>query len=259
MNIRLLKTGKQSAAMNMGIDEAVLEAIASGAYEPTLRLYGWTPSAVSIGYFQSLEDELDLAACDKHGVDYVRRATGGGAVFHDAEITYSMHVPLSYSLIPSDILESYRVISNGIIFGLKKIGLEAQFVPLNDIVLKNPNNGLMQKISGNAQTRRDGIVLQHGTILLKVDVDKMFELLKVPDEKMKGKMIETIKERVTSVSDVLGREATFEEMHEVIIGGFEEAFPACTFMPGDLSEAEKIRANDLAKTKYGSEEWNKKR
>src|SRR3989338_4808477 len=135
MNFRLLKPGPLPAAMNMAIDEAVLEHVAGGKSDPTLRLYGWSPSAVSIGYFQSLEEELDILTCQKFGVAYVRRVTGGGAVLHDAEITYSIHIPIALGIVPNGILESYRKISDGIILGLKHLGLETQFVPLNDLVL----------------------------------------------------------------------------------------------------------------------------
>ncbi len=254
--------------MNMAIDESVLDHVASGNSQPTLRLYGWNPPAVSIGYFQSLEDELDLSACERFGVNYVRRVTGGGAVFHDKEITYSIHIPMSLGLVPTDILESYRAVSNGVIFGLRDFGLDVQFVPLNDLIL----NG--KKISGNAQTRKKGVILQHGTILLEVDVDKMFELLKVPDEKMKGKMIETIKERVTSVSAVLlerhaGVDSTengatdfenlFNKTYDALKNGFCQAFPGVEFVDGGLSESEKSLAEKLAVEKYGSDEWNRKR
>lgn len=257
MQFRLLNTGFQSAATNMAIDEAVLTHIARGDSLPTLRFYGWTPPAISIGYFQSLEEEVDMSACLKLGVDYVRRITGGGAVLHEDEITYSVHIPESAGLVPSGILESYGKICGGILKGLAHFGLAAQFVPLNDIVLAV--DGGLKKISGNAQTRKNGIVLQHGTILLKVDVDKMFSLLKVPSEKLKGKLIEDVKQRVTSVSLALGREVKFEEALGALQKGFAEEFSNIEFVPGALHESEKTLAEELQKEKYGSADWNKKR
>lgn len=257
MQFRLLNTGFQSAATNMAIDEAVLTHIARGDSLPTLRFYGWTPPAISIGYFQSLEEEVDMSACLKLGVDYVRRITGGGAVLHEDEITYSVHIPESAGLVPSGILESYGKICGGILKGLAHFGLAAQFVPLNDIVLAV--DGGLKKISGNAQTRKNGIVLQHGTILLKVDVDKMFSLLKVPSEKLKGKLIEDVKQRVTSVSLALGREVKFEEALGALQKGFAEEFSNIEFVPGALHKSEKTLAEELQKEKYGSADWNKKR
>lgn len=257
MQFRLLNTDFQPAAMNMAIDEAVLQHIARGDSLPSLRFYGWTPPAISIGYFQSLEEEVDVDACAKLGVNYVRRITGGGAVLHEDEITYSIHIPESAGLVPSGILESYGKICGGILKGLAHFGLKAEFVPLNDIVLAV--DGGFKKISGNAQTRKQGVILQHGTILLKVDVDKMFALLKVPSEKLKGKLIEDVKQRVTSVSLALGREVKFEEAFDVLQKGFAEEFPNIKFVPGELSQSEKTLAESLKKEKYGSADWNKKR
>lgn len=260
MKFRLLQTGFQTAAQNMAIDEAVLANIAEGKSSPTLRFYGWMPPAISIGYFQSLEEEVDLEACKKYGVDYVRRITGGGAVLHEHEITYSIHIPESIAVeigIALGILESYSKICNGILKGLASLGLAAKFVPLNDIVLEYES--AFRKISGNAQTRKRGVILQHGTILLKVDVEKMFSLLKVPNEKLKGKLIEDVKQRVTSLSQVLGREISFEEVFDVLKKSFIETFPDVSFESGELSESEKSLAEKLAAEKYASDGWNKKR
>lgn len=257
MKFRFLQTGLRSAAYNMALDEAVLARLAEGTRCPTLRLYGWSPPAISIGYFQSLEEEVDLAACKKYGVDYVRRITGGGAVLHEHEITYSIHIPVSANLVPSGILESYEKICGGILKGLTHLGLQVKFVPLNDIVL--PLNDGERKISGNAQTRKNGVILQHGTILIEVDVEKMFSLLKVPSEKLKGKLIKDVKQRVTSLSDVLSRKISFEETLEVLKKGFEEEFSGMAFELGDLSEEEKMLTEKLQREKYGAESWNKKR
>lgn len=245
--------------MNMAMDEAVLGEIARGASPPTLRLYGWNPAAVSIGYFQSLEEEVDTSACVRLGVDTVRRVTGGGAVLHEDEITYSIHVPEKSGLIPQGILESYEKICGGVLKGLARLGFEAKFVPLNDIVLVQ--NSAPKKISGNAQTRKLGVILQHGTILLKVDVDKMFSLLMVPSEKLKGKLIEDVKQRVTSLSSAAGREVGFDEALGALRAGFEEEFAAAgaVFEDGVLTPEETSLAIRLAHEKYGADAWNKKR
>ncbi len=246
----------------MAIDEAVLEAVSRGDSEPTLRLYGWSPAAISLGYFQSLSEEIDEAVCTENNVAVVRRMTGGGAVFHDQEITYSIHIPEKSGLVPRGILESYRRISDGILEGLKLFGISGQFVPLNDIVVPfKTAEGVEQlrKISGNAQTRKQGVILQHGTILLQVDVEKMFSLLKVPSEKMKGKLIEDIKQRVTGLSYVAGRSVSFAEAQEAFISGFSTAFNKQKFYEGELSETELLRAQMLAKEKYGNDSWNRMR
>lgn len=260
MQFRLLTTGFNCASYNMALDEAVLEHIANGETPPTLRFYGWKPEAISVGYFQSLSEEVDLNACKKYGVDFVRRITGGGAVFHEHEITYSIHIPEKFAEelgVPNGILESYGKICGGILRGITWLGLEPKFVPLNDIIILQ--GGEPKKISGNAQTRKKGIILQHGTILLKVDVDKMFELLKVPDEKLKGKMIENVKQRVSSLSQALGREVGFEEALDALKKGFAEEFPTAQFVSGKLNESEKTLLEKLQKEKYDADRWNKKR
>lgn len=252
-NFRLLQTGHQSAAFNMALDEVLINRIANGESQPALRFYGWKPAAVSIGYFQSLEAEVNLEKCAELVIDVVRRQTGGGAVFHDAEATYSMHIPLKADLVPKNILESYKKICDGVINGLGQLDLNASFVPLNDIIVGG------KKVSGNAQTRKQGVILQHGTILLDVDVDKMFDLLKVPDEKMKGKLITAIKERVTSIQHQKNEPCAFQEVVDALLTGFQQAFPAITFEPSELTDVERSEVQKLVDTKYSHDHWNSKR
>ena len=247
---RLLLTGHDSAFMNMAIDEAVLHH--QGKVPPTIRFYGWKPAAVSIGYFQSLVEEVDLSRCEGDGIDFIRRITGGGAVFHDRELTYSLITPESDPLIPKDILASYKAICSGIIAGLKDVGVSAEFVPLNDIIAGG------KKISGNAQTRRSHCVLQHGTILMDVDVKRMFSLLRVPAEKMRDKLIKAVEERVTSVSAVIGRTVSFGELEKAMIAGFEKELGIKLTM-GKLTESEQRMAKRLAEEKYMSRDWRFKR
>lgn len=236
--IRLLKTGTHNAAWNMALDEAMMQIAAeSKIWVPSLRLYSWSPPAVSIGYFQSLQEEIDLDACKKHSVEVVRRLTGGGAVFHDSELTYSFIT----KEFPKGIHDSYHLICGAIIEGLKTIGIEGQFIPINDLIVGG------KKFSGNAQTRKKGVLLQHGTILLKVDVDKMFELLKVPNEKLKGKLISDVKQRVTSL------DKSFEEVEGALEKGFAQKFNAA-LEPSSISEEETAKCNTLL-PKYSSMEW----
>lgn len=253
MKFRLLQTGHRSAAFNMALDEVLIRRINEGTSLPSLRFYGWDPSAISIGYFQSIEAEVDLEKCKEQGVDVVRRQTGGGAVFHDEEVTYSIHIPLKLNLVPKKILDSYAKICEGITMGLAHMDLDTQFVPLNDIIL----NG--KKISGNAQTRRQGIILQHGTILTRVDVDKMFELLKVPDEKLKGKLIENIKQRVTSIAQETQQDHSFQDVVDTLILGFAQAFPEVEFERNSLTEEEIKETEELVIQKYDKNTWNYER
>jgi lipoate-protein ligase A len=254
MKLRLIdaKGTPMTGALNMGIDEALLGSVSRGESPPTLRLYSWSPPCVTVGYFQSLEDEVDLGACRGAGVDVLRRLTGGGAVFHDAEITYSLVVPLGHELAPDDILESYRRICAALVAALAGLGVESAFAPINDIAAGG------RKLSGNAQTRRSGCLLQHGTILLDLDAERMFSLLRVPAEKMRGRLIEDVKARVTSLRALLGREVPYSEAASALRRGFAEAWDA-ELEEAELSRSEADEARRLAVRRFSSPEWNGRR
>jgi len=236
----------------MGLDEAILESVAAHAQLPTLRFYAWTPHAVSLGYFQGVNDEVDVEACALRGVDVVRRVTGGGAVYHARELTYSLVMPENHERAAGDILASYRTICGGVIAGLARLGIDAGFAPINDVVAEG------KKLSGNAQTRKHGCILQHGTILLDVDVDEMFALLKVPSEKLKGKLIQDVKARVSSVSQMLGRDFAYHEAVPAFREGFAESMEL-SLIEGNPSDAELVRAEILAEEKFGSQAWTNRR
>jgi len=246
---RLLKLDVFDAYTNMAIDESIMRARKEGLVPNTLRLYRWNPSAVSIGYFQSMTLEVDLDAAKRLGIDVIRRITGGGAVYHDynGEITYSLIVPVGEANIPIRVIDSYKKICNGLVLGLKKLGIQAEFKPINDIIV----NGM--KISGSAQTRKYNVILQHGTLLVDVDVDKMFTVLKVPNEKIRDKIISSVKERVTSIRHVTQESYDFDYIAQKLVDGFSEALNV-DFEVGELTEFEKSLVPTLRK-RYMSKEW----
>ncbi|MHA1930078.1 MAG: lipoate--protein ligase family protein [Candidatus Thorarchaeota archaeon] len=235
----------------MAIDEAIMLSMKAGESPPTFRLYRWNPSAVSIGTFQSMKDEVDLDYCKTTNIDTIRRITGGGAVFHDyeGEITYSIIVPKGHRFAPVDIIDSYKIICSGIVNAMGTLGIQAEFKPINDVIVND------KKVSGNAQTRRHSCVLQHGTILLGLDVTTMFSILKVPEEKISDKMIEGVKDRVTSLTEILDREVHFEELRDALYDGFCESLEIF-LEPGELSMKENEDVEILMETKYSSDEWN---
>jgi len=247
----LLPLRVDDAFMNMAIDEALLKLNAEGKSPNTIRFWRWLPSTISIGCFQSVEREVDLEVAKRYGVDVVRRITGGGAVFHDhgGELTYS--VVCKQGDVPDDIIESYRLICGGLVHGFERLGLRAEFKPVNDVL----GNG--KKISGSAQTRRWGSVLQHGTVLIAPDVRRMFELLRVTPEKISDKFIASVFERVTTVERELGRKPSFEEVREAMSKGFEKSLDV-KLSEGELTSDELKLAAEL-EPKYASDKWLRKR
>jgi len=252
---RLLKLETHNAYMNMAIDEAILHARMKGLVPNTLRFYRWSPSAVSIGKFQSLEKEVYVENCLKHGVDVVRRITGGGTVYHDAEgeITYSV-VASKDDLNAKDLTEVYAKIYAGIIEALKILGLKADFNEGNPKTCPNLTvNG--KKISGSAQCHRSNIVLQHGTILVDVNLEKMFTFLKVPWAKTCREVVCIARNKITSIRAELGRETSLETLHEALVKGFHGTLKT-PLEPEELTLYEKELAEKLYREKYVTARWN---
>jgi lipoate-protein ligase A len=244
MKWRVVGLETHDAYFNMALDEAVSEGIMNGSSPPTIRFYTWKPAAVSIGYFQSIKDEVNLDTCKEMGIDCIRRWTGGGAVYHDTEgeITYSVMAPAS--LFPGNIRESYEVICGWIIDGLKTLGIDASFSPVNDVLVNS------KKISGSAQTRRGGILLQHGTVLYDLDLATMFSVLNVSRQKITNKMIQNARERVTCISkhkDVDKKKVYQALMESFTIDKDHES--------GTWSIDEIARTEELAKKKYRTQKW----
>ena len=201
---RVIETIETNGSRQMAIDEAIL----SKAEVPTLRFYTWNPPCVSLGIFQDVSKEVNVL--NLAGVDLVRRYTGGGVVYHDKEITYSVCVP--ENVVGKDIVASYKKICNALIKGLGKIGVKAEFKPINDILVDG------RKISGNAQTRKNGWVLQHGTILLEADFEKISSLLNIPKEKLRNMENPLIGLRDLGVNLGVG------EIRDKFLEGFQEEF-----------------------------------
>ncbi len=230
---------------NMAMDEAMLLLRGINAVEDTLRLYVMKPSAVTIGYFQSLSQSVNLEYVREHGIPVVRRVSGGGSVYHDSlgEVTYA--VVLSADLVPKDYLESFRLICEGVVRAARRLGCEANFAPLNDVVAHG------RKLSGSAQARKLGALLQHGTFMYATDVDTLANSLRVPGVKYGG--VSTIRKRVITVSECVGRCVSKEEAIEALIEGFAEALDV-EFVRGKYSPVELELAKSL-EWKYRSREW----
>jgi lipoate-protein ligase A len=258
---RIIKLETHNAFMNMAIDEAILHERVNKKVPNTLRFYRWKPSAVSIGRFQKTLNEVNVENCSKLGIDIVRRISGGGTVFHDSEgeVTYSVVAKIE-DMGSKDIAEVYSKVYAAISEALRMIGITADYSPGDS---KNcPNltvNG--KKISGSAQANKSGIVLQHGTLLLNVDLPRMFTLLRVPWANSCMQVVNVAKRKITSATGELGHSVTPETAANAIAHGFTVALNMQVVenvqsVAGELTHQEQELAEKLYKEKYSNKEWN---
>jgi len=246
-----LVIGKGDVYWNMAVDEAMLVLHEKGLIPNTLRIYIMKPSGVTFGYFQRIEDAINLEFLRSRNMDYTRRITGGGAVYHDmnGEITYSVVAKIDN--ISWDILESYKIICQGIVYAIEEFGLKAEYRPINDVLL----NG--KKISGSAQARKKQSLLQHGTLMYNTDLNILSNAIKIPREKMLAHGIKSIRERVTTLSIELGYNPGYKRVVKALINGFKKALNI-EFERRKLTPMEIMYAKKLVR-KYRSKEWIFKR
>ncbi|MFW9820103.1 MAG: biotin/lipoate A/B protein ligase family protein [Candidatus Thorarchaeota archaeon] len=238
---------------NMALDEAILQSVIDGKSPNTLRFYKWKPSTASIGRNQSLSNEINLDFMEKSGFTVVRRITGGGAVFHDEnrEITYSIICPIKFlvNLGANNVIEQFEIITQGIIKGLNIFGLKAKkdIIHCPALLL----NG--KKFSGNAQVRKKGIVLQHGTILLDIDPELIYSILKAPENVGKSRMVRSVRAKCIGIKNNI---SNFEETSLIVSlkKGFESVL-GITLKEGIISEEEHELANRLVTEKYSNLSW----
>ena len=252
---RLLRLEVRDAFTNMAIDEAIMKARIEGTVSNTLRFYQWKPSAVTIGRFQNPFQEVYIENCKKQKVDVVRRITGGGAVYHDCdgEITYSVVVN-EKDLGSVDVIVAYNLICNGLIEAAKNLGVKADF-NLGD-PKHCPNIAIGgRKISGSAQSHKRGVLLQHGSFLLDVDLEKMFTFLKVPWAKSLEDMLNIARERLTSIKHELGSTVSTDDVYQALVTGFQKALNI-QLVEGELTSYERSLAEKLRREKFTVDEWN---
>ena len=253
---RLIPLQTYDAFMNMAIDEAILISRSEHFVPNTLRLYQWKPSAVSIGKNQNLQEVVYTEALQKLGVDLVRRSSGGGAVYHDesGEVTYSVTAQARDLSRTADTAGAYVAIYDAIVDALRLLGVTADFNP-GDI--KNcPNlcvNG--RKISGSAQTLRRNIIQQHGTLLLSVDLARMFQLLRVSFTDSCALAAEVAKQKITSIQNELGHVVSADTVANALVQGFTAKLKIY-FKVGALTHYEQALARKLYKEKYSTKSWN---
>ncbi|MDD5473323.1 MAG: biotin/lipoate A/B protein ligase family protein [Candidatus Methanoperedens sp.] len=236
----------------MAMDEAILKGDEGNTF------FFWTPKkSIILGYFQKAEVELNLANCKEYTI--TRRISGGGIAFSDdlgRQINYGVVGTIDNDLFPLDIIGSYKQICGVLIDTLIHYGLNAAFRPINDVVVTpylNTGTKGARKISGNAQTRWEGKLLQNGTLLLDFDIEEMLRISNIPREKFLDKKIASIREGLTWLDRELGEQRDMEEVKGIMKRKFEERFNV-RLKTGKLSEKETALTNSLL-PKYYSPEW----
>ena len=267
---RLLDTGPADGFTNMAIDEAILEVHAAEGGLSTLRFYTWFPPALSLGYGQRLTSDINVTQCQSLGIDVVRRPTGGRAVLHDHEVTYSLVISANDPWVTSGILAAYLMISQALIRGLSYLGITAELLPLRRGV-PLPSDGASavcfaapssyevavagRKIIGSAQRRAHDVIMQHGSIPLSWNLERMravFGRSSLGSRSIQGQTDYRL--QMTSLQEAGGRAYDYVEVVAALTRGIAETWEV-DLLPGQLTAAERQLSAHLCTTKYRSESW----
>ncbi len=268
MKVRYISDGPLKGYDNMAVDEAIQRACGRGEVPPTLRFYQWDPACLSLGYFQDVNKEVNLAGLEGAGVDLVRRSTGGKAVLHDDELTYSVVIPEKD--LRGSVLETYYEISTALVEGLRNLGLPAHIAALEHGVTSRDTRFRQaacfsapswfeiivsqKKVIGSAQNRKNGIILQHGSIPFSFDAQKIVGCLRTSSPEHASRAATMLARKAAGVSQALGRQVSRSELESAICRGFESML-GWEMEPGQLTAEESSESAALAAEKYGSRRW----
>lgn len=264
---RLLETGWQDGATNMAIDEAIMEAVAAGEQPPTLRFYGWQPACLSLGYAQPWQ-VVDWEGCAARGWEVVRRPTGGRAILHVDELTYSVVGPEQEPRLQGGILPSYLRLSDALAAGLEQLGVTPQRAGApgqggaqGPVCFDQPSNYEItsggRKLVGSAQARRRGMVLQHGTLPLYGDLRRIVHALQFAGEAARRDAATALTASALTLEESLGQRVSYEEAVAALAAGFMVALNL-RLEPARLSEAEQERAARIRAEKFANEAWTRR-
>ncbi len=263
---RVLVTPPMPGKWNMAVDEAVLETVGQNQVFPTLRLYTWNPACLSIGYAQPYAD-IDRKRLFDYGWDCVRRPTGGRAILHTDELTYSVIAPINESRVAGSVLESYQRLSVALLTALHSVDIPAEAHPINPTG-NTPGNGAVcfevpsnyeivvagKKLIGSAQARRKNGVLQHGTLPLRGDLTRITHVLAYSDEQHRSNAAIRLLDHATTVETVLGYQISWDSAAQALIAGFQSELDL-EFVQADLSDHETNLTEKLIQEKYKHPAW----
>lgn len=265
---RLFISPPATGAWNMAVDEAILEEITRGDSPPTLRLFGWEPPCLSLGRAQPFSD-VNIAALQANGWGLVRRVTGGRAILHTDELTYSVIAPSNNPHVSGTLLESYQHLAQGLLATLKMLDVKVEMKEeradqsshANPVCFETPSayeitvNG--KKLIGSAQARQKDGVLQHGSLPLTGDLARITQVLNFRDEGSRQLAAEKLLARASTVESALGRIIDWETASKSFIHGFESALDI-QFKRDELSQSEIKRVASLVKEKYAHPDWTER-
>lgn len=256
----------------MALDEALMDWHSEGTIPPVIRFYEWNPATLSVGYFQRVARDINMEAVKEQRLGFVRRPTGGRAVLHEHELTYSIIVSEEYPNMPKTVTEAYRVLSEGLLKGFQNLGMDAYFsVPDSEEKqedLKKPKSAVCfdapswyelvvegKKIAGSAQTRQKGVILQHGAILLDIDYEKLLSVFIFKSDEEKEQMREKLPEKAVAINDLVEIPVTIPQCVDAFQKGFETALDI-TLIPYTLTAEQLQHVQAIEQAKYAADEWN---
>lgn len=266
---RLINSGEQDGAWNMALDEALLNSVERGESSPVLRLYRWEPATVTLGYFQQGRDVVNLEACREFGYSVVRRITGGRAVLHDHEVTYAVISPEQNEVFPGGVAQNYHVIADVLHATFCSFGLQTEIssgrkeVVSADSVQRSSCftapalselvfNG--KKMTGSAQKRLTTAFLQHGSIPISIDAEKLYLSLNTGDTVDLNRRVAKLADRIGWMNRWLEKPVSIVDVEQSLINNFSKSV-SIDFINDEPTPVEIADAERLLKEKYTNPEW----
>lgn len=254
---RFINTGLQDAFVNMAIDEVLSQISVSRDKKPVLRVYGWKPYAISLGYNQD-ENELDLEKCKQNNIDVVRRPTGGRAVYHAEEITYSVSLPRNIPFFNKDTISIYNIINQGLVEGLNLVGIKAVLeqkesknfsqartdIPCFTSTARYEISYRGRKLVGSAQRRFENSILQHGSILMGIEHLKLGEYIVELNGADYERFTKELYKKTITISQIAPHTVSFDTIIWGIKNGFQNKYNI-HFLEGRLTPQERHEVEKL--------------
>ncbi|TRM13251.1 lipoate--protein ligase family protein [Lentibacillus cibarius] len=251
----------------MALDETLLNWHREGKIPPTLRFYGWSRPTLSVGQFQKTHKTIDFGAVRTYNCQFVRRLTGGSAVLHDNELTYSIVVSEDHPGIPASVTEAYYILSKGLVEGFNNLGITVDYAMPDKQTARDRSAVCFEKaafyemmvdgkkLSGNAQTRNKGVLLQHGSIPMDMDTEMLYDLFLFPNNAIKQRMRDAFHRKAITIDQLTNKTHTYDMMKDAFYAGFETGLDV-TLQPFELSRQQWEEVYRLAETKYRTDDWN---